>query len=272
MKKTAESTKLTVFRLAGVSVVIVLALVVMLAILADANNGSASDESKTLTEVNTRTNMATNENANVSIDVSATIAAIDYSDLFEQAHLIIRGVVTEKNEEVLVQAVRSAEPMCFTDKYIEVLDIYRGAAETRSITIRVAGGSKHTDPNVGVTNVDYEPDLVPGEEYILFLYKPNYGGGWNTGENYYKVVGYRQGAFLLNERGMYFNEVYQMELDPELFKKEVAVINEKVPIDYDYQANSILESLKSNEELGVISQDQYKRELGEMQEYAKVIE
>ncbi|MDR2957433.1 MAG: hypothetical protein LBU61_04530 [Coriobacteriales bacterium] len=215
-------------------------------------------------------NNSSHKDSNTIVELSGVVPQVTFDDLVQQSCLVVNGKVTDKTETKLIQSVASSsDPVCFTDIEIAISEIYRGKTDDDHITIRIMGGSKGKYEYI----VSDEPTLNPGDDVILFLYKPTSGGGWTTQEDYYLVIGAHQGVFYRGVDCYYYNKSLNLEkLDPSILRQQMQIMNEQIPIDYDFHMNYVLNSLESNYQRGIITEEQYYQFLEQMTQYATIID
>lgn len=210
---------------------------------------------------------------------SSALMPMEGVDLNAASSLVVRGVASKEYREVLVQdAAGASAPVCFTERDFEILEVYRGETSSETITIRTKGGSKD-DINeaaadgvtVWVEDESQETSFAAGYEYILYLYKPNFGGGWQTKDDYYLCVSDAQGVLSLGSDGLFYSRDHVNVVDPNSFAQEMTEINNTVPIDYDYHKNEMINALTSNYEAGIYNEELYQRELSLLEVYATVV-
>ena len=203
--------------------------------------------------------------------MNGSVAPLTYEDLIKQSQLVVRGTVTDKYEELLVQPVGSfGDPICFTDIYFNVSETYRGELKDTTIAVRVLGGTK----GAYVLEAPQEASLLPGDECILFLFMPSYcGGSWYTQGDYYEVVGANQGAFYLSGEGLFQSPSPSITkvIDIRNFKDDMSIANKQLPVDYDYQKNYAMNSFRVNLENGMITEDMYNDFVKELSQYATIV-
>ena len=208
--------------------------------------------------------------------VSGIVEEMDMDALTEKSNLIIRGVVDEICAPIQIEAVGGGITN-FTDYTIQVKDVMSGT-ETETVTVRVQGGT------TGGLEVicDEAPDLVVGKEYILFLYKPDIGGGYNTAGDYYYLTGMYQGVY---EIGGSSSEFLKMVVPTEIqgvssaqqvsvsqFTADINEAKQKLPRGYVYSVDSEFQSnLQANLDSGFITQEEYDQWLAESQQYATIL-
>lgn len=212
-------------------------------------------------------------------------ARVEYGELPVLSTLVIKGKITDKSEELLIEGVDGAMPMCFTDTYVEIEEVYRGEPEGNTIAVRQEGGSKSVDGKAAFVS-ESNASLESGDVCILFLYQPNHGGAYNTEGDYYMITGGNQGVFLQAEDGLFTHqlEAYTERIDLQNFGAYIATVNEESPIDYDFYRNEIERALRWNylesgviESLGTMGskgmdiEAEFEKSIENLDEYAKII-
>lgn len=223
---------------------------------------------------------------------SGILNELSMEELIEESALIIYGTVTGNSDPFEIMSVSNGSSI-FTDYYIQPSIVFRGDASISDpITVRMEGGK------IGNVEVIAEEDaeLNVGDSYILFLYKPGMGGGFNTEGDYYYIKGCHQGVFESDADFLFdvntiagdadeldIEEIIQENEDllfasesEELFELaefvgEVQESNIESPIDETLEVNTFMDNLKKNLETGFITQEEYDMYLAETSQYAKII-
>lgn len=165
--------------------------------------------------------------------------------------------------------------MNYTEYYFQILDTCRGVApnnEDQIAAVRIPGGEAN-----GVNMIWEEAaTLEVDETYLLFLYKPQMGGSFNTEGDYYYLSGDTRGIYPVDSATTFSgttNDVYTSSdgtkriLHNELIQL-IDQVNEEIPADIDMRYQEFLENQQYNLETGFISQEEYDRFLSEAQRYA----
>lgn len=195
--------------------------------------------------------------------VSGILAGITLEDMLEKADVIAIGEVVGNSDPFKVQSVGGGISV-FTDYEIEPLHVVRGDfSEEQTLTIRTQGGQTEDWKVI----CEQEPELLAGTEYLFFLRKPNVGGGFNTNDDYYDIMGVNQGLFEAQGNGVYSSS-HGESVDISALPSTIA---EEIP-DEDAYRQENLRNLKSNLDSGFISQEEYDRMVGELDQYATIIE
>lgn len=242
--------------------------------------------------------------------IEVTVYTYDYlyelEEMMEQSSLIVYGKVTNQSDVLQIQHAENDTISHFIDYTMEPIEVLRGEQEENTpISIRIEGGKKD---NLTVI-ADSAAELEQDKDYILFLYRPMGGGGYNTEGDYYYVTGGYQGVYEIvadeiidtlddsleqlsvfkNEQQIYYNENIEsleeaVALDSfqddqiakeavtlEGLRQELLLFNLEHPAnEYAYYERS-LSDLKWNLDTGYISQEEYDRALEQETNYAKII-
>lgn len=208
--------------------------------------------------------------------VSGIIEEMDMDELTEKSNLIIRGVVADIGTPIQIEAVGGGITN-FTNYTIQVSDVISGT-ETETAIVRVQGGTVNDLEVI----CDEAPDLVLGKEYILFLYRPDLGGGYNTTGDYHYITGMYQGVYEIGDGDSEFvkmaipaerqgtSSVQQVSISQ--FVADIDEAKTKLPSGYIYSVDSEFQSnLQANLESGFISQEEYEQMLAEREQYATIL-
>jgi hypothetical protein len=182
--------------------------------------------------------------------------------------------VSDEADLLRIQGVHGGDPAYYLNTYFDVAEVYRGEAGEASIPIREECMAYFEGEDGSLAGLlPSSTTLEHGKEYILFLYAPNYGGGWNTADDYFEIVGFNQGAFLHDEEepGVFRNVSYEQSISAEAFAPEMAAFNEANPIDYDYYKHQLEEGLAENLESGFITEEQYNEAVENRALYATIL-
>ena len=205
--------------------------------------------------------------------VSGIIEEMDMDELTEKSNLIIHGTVEGPGQGLQIQAVGGGITN-YTDYTVHVEETFAGDSQ-ESVTVRVKGGIAG---NLEVI-CDYAPDLEEGKEYLLFLLKPDQGGGYNTEGDYYYVTGSFQGVYELegtkNEPATAMKAKPQGSGEEKVVAQLASDIQEfraQLPEDYEYSVREEgMKNLQANLESGFISQEEYEQMLAEREQYATIL-
>lgn len=205
--------------------------------------------------------------------VTGTVSEKKLDDLVRESNLIIHGTVEGPGQGLQIQAVGGGITN-YTDYTVHVEETFAGDTQ-ESVTVRVKGGIAG---NLEVI-CDYAPDLEEGKEYLLFLLKPDQGGGYNTEGDYYYVTGSFQGVYELE--GTKDEPATAMKAKPQSGGEEKVVaqlasdiqeLRAQLPEDYEYSVREEgMKNLQANLESGFISQEEYEQMLAEREQYATIL-
>ena len=191
---------------------------------------------------------------------SAILPEMPEDELFRKSMRILRGTVTDGSSALRVRAADGREQN-FTDYEVEVLETLKGDAPDGTVTIRVSGGTAG-----GVRETwDPSPALEAGQEYLLFLYRPNMGGLNTQGDQYY-IVGVLCGVFEETSPG-----VWKAQDGRELTLDRIRARAAEYPVDEDYVRKEYSANQKRNLDNGILTQAEYDRAMKNMDVYAEVI-
>lgn len=215
-------------------------------------------------------------NTGTTVFVEQAIAAKSVDELIEESSLVAVCTLKEESDAFQIESVTGGISI-FTDYYFEVGETYRGEApENKMITVRRQGGT------VGDTTVEVvaESKFEVGQSYLLFLYQPSWGGGFNTGDDYYYIRGDIQGIYPVDSVPLtrssdvtLSNVADAAPIEMIEFQTQVEEINEKVDTT-DVAANDmdkILNSMEENVRTGMMTQEEYDAAVEEMQQYATYV-
>ena len=199
-----------------------------------------------------------------TIIVSGSLVRRDIDNLFETSNLIVLCTITSEQESFFVHRVDDGIDI-LSDQFARIDKVFMGepVGDGVNITIRSLGGT------VGDHTVSHNenPVLQIDEQYLLFLYKPDMGGSYNTDGDYYYIRGLYQGVYGVTDTGEFVSHTGEkitartVEIRAEAFK------------DFNYSSREqYIKNLKSNLEYEVITQDDYDKAISQMDEYAEIIE
>jgi hypothetical protein len=198
-------------------------------------------------------------NSQINIDtitISGSLAEKDLTQLILYSDIVVTGRVIEKSEAIKIRPVTGGDYSLFTDYYIKAIDVLKGENTfeiNMQIPVRIQGGK--TD-NLEVI-VEEAPELIIGEEYLLFLFRPGRGGGYNTEGNYFYITGAVQGIYSVVNHGETQFFISQMD-NPELtIENVISRINENIHIEVKTKMEEFLENNLRNLESGFITEDEY---------------
>lgn len=251
---------------------------------ASVDNGTDSEGNDTVSSVKDDT-VLLEETVRTTCVISSLLAGMSQEELIENSTLIMKATLIDKSSGFQIEAVYGGKSI-FTDYYFEPEEILRGEAENSPVTVRINEGIADGIEVINETPYGFEI----GGEYVLFLYAPSYGGGYNTEGDYYYVTGAQQGVFRLDSvQSRSTDEVYQSVIFEDVpeetirasdeltsfvlsdFSEEIAAMNESAPPQEDLDYQKFLEAQQENLESGFISQEEYDRFIWESQQYATYV-
>ena len=194
--------------------------------------------------------------------MSGSLAPVEPEELFSNSQLVVVGKATGESQSLLIRSVDGGE-MIHTDTFFEVSEVLRGETDKSILALRHMGGSVGNETLI----FDNAPELKEGQEYVLFLYNPNMGGGFNAAGDHYYIYGAVQGMLTANEDGM-----YEIEDDMVLSKDELIEKINEYPVDKDHFRNEFIDNQKGNLESGFITKEDYDKMMKDLDVYATVVE
>ena len=205
--------------------------------------------------------------------VSNLVLEMSVTDLIEESNLVARCVFKEASDAFRIESTTGGIKH-YTDYYFEVSEAYRGEIPDNGIiTVRQEGGTVN-----GVTfEVETASDFEVDKSYLLFLYQPGMGGGFNTEGDYYYITGSFQGVYPLDseERSLsdmatatFINEGNSNPVQLQSLQAEIEEINETIPADTNIAYQLTMDSLQENLESGMMTLEAYNEAVADAQVYA----
>ena len=238
--------------------------------LADENSNEISkNESLSLSEEENEADLETME-----IHMNASLPEMTVEEIAEESNLVAIGTLKEISPGFCIQSVEGGT-MNYTEYYFQISDTCRGVApdnEDQIAAVRIPGGEAN-----GVNMIwEDAPTLEVDETYLLFLYKPQMGGSFNTEGDYYYLSGDTRGiypvdsatAFSKTTDDVYTSSDGTKRISHNELIQLIDQVNEEIPADIDMRYQEFLENQQYNLETGFISQEEYDRFLSEAQRYA----
>jgi hypothetical protein len=204
-----------------------------------------------------------------TIAVSSSLVAKDVPQLIESSDIIACGTVVSKNAPIKILPVFGGDFSIFSDFIFEIENSYLHAnatPENSSVSVRIHGG---TVDGLNVI-VEEAPVLEVGGKYLLFLYRPGRGGGYNTVGDYYYVNGASQGIYIMNENE-YTRQLSGTNIEIEVLQSLIA----------EYEATgtpriTALEEFTQNQirnlDSGAITEEEYETFITNANTYATIID
>lgn len=216
----------------------------------------------------------------ITVQKSGLIEEYTYEDLIQEAPVIVVGQVVGFSDPFQIIPVYGGDPSIFTDVSFQVDHVLRGEGSLgKVLNIRKEGGQINGLQVI----VEESPDLELGHSYLLFLYQPKMGGGFNTLGDYYYVLGMEQGVFpLTRDEELNPHQLESLELNNGLgvetslheMEKDLNTLSPSQKSHAENE-NKVKESFLANQEAnlasGFITQEEYDRLLKESQVYAEII-
>ena len=192
--------------------------------------------------------------------INGQLPEMSVEDLFVQSTLAVRGSVTGSGTSFVVESP-SGMRLIYTDYPVTVTETVRGTAG-ETVTLRMPGGT------VGRLEQIYTigPELRTGEEYLLFLYQPGMGGGFNTAGDYYYILGLTQGV-LSSADGITWTD----QNDREMNLPQALAAYGDIPIDRDYARRAFVAAQEDSLAQGKITREEYDQRLAELNTYATIV-
>jgi hypothetical protein len=203
--------------------------------------------------------------------ISGLLVAKDIPLLIMESDIIVFGKVIEASNPIKIRPVGGGDYSLFTDYYFKPIEVLKSSEffdNISKIPVRIQGGV--TDDLIVFH--EGEPKLEIGNEYILFLFRPGMGAGYNTEGDYYYVTGATQGTYTF-----VINDTIQ-ELVPQLGAQSLTMNELKQQISnfsnvaVKTKMEVFQENLLKNIESGFISEDEYSIFLDEVNTYATIID
>lgn len=226
-------------------------------------------------------------------------------DLIQESTLVVRGTVSAVSEPFLIYGVGdNAGTLVHTDYTISVAETLRGKAPAEEITVRMEGD--RADPSD--IYEDYA-SLREGQEYLLFLWKPDRGAGFTTRGDYYYITGETEGVYepaQAEKAGeaarsasadRLFISQYALNIQPELpagsslakaqqepaekgelifglsaLREELKAAETEYPPENVNHRAIAEEAYRANVQSGMITQEECDRYIAELDEYAVIVE
>ena len=207
------------------------------------------------------------EKQNISVERSYPQFSLE--DLVQQSSLVICGKAVDPVKILEIQSASQNEISVFTDWIFQVESVIRGGIESETVTVRIEGGES---PNY-IVNAEQSPEFKKDCLYLLFLYQPHMGTGFNTeGDDYYYVIGLRQGAFLTDsEFEIHYNPWQKLSIPATELVTAVKELDPKYEIDEFYLLHhnqQRMDEMLQNQE---ISEEEYRVWLSQIDTYATII-
>ena len=199
-----------------------------------------------------------------TVYIQGSLAYRSIDDLLEASAVIATGKITGQSESFKVKHATSGWTEVHTDYYFTIENILKGEPYADTVNVRMEGGTvgNYTEVYSG------SPEFNQEDEYLLFLYRPTYGGAFTTEGEYYTVRGRVQGTYVLGDDGIYRNISTGEELPNKVFISPH--LDEE--FDPDKARREQLEVYAENYRTGFITKEEYDNCVASMDKYAKIVE
>jgi hypothetical protein len=147
-----------------------------------------------------------NNDESLQISNSYSIPLYTYEDLSNNSDYVFMGAVKEvlpskwnsidgKKPNVDVEV--GPYNLIYTDVIISVDENLKNSLSSKEVRVRVEGGTVGND----IFTAEDEPSFKVGEKVLLYLNKDTSPGTKDVGPEHFKITGFRQGKFTLNDDG-----------------------------------------------------------------------
>lgn len=197
------------------------------------------------------------------IEYTAELVPRDLNNLVETSNLIAVVRVVDGPRSLCVRRAGGSATI-LSEQTAVVERVFMGDADTETVTVRQTGGTVGLRTDVYTEN----PVLQAGSRYLLFLYRPDMGGGYNTEGDYYYIRGVSQGAYTVPGDGTfrplkwYGTAVTEAELTDAVADRSGELYSSRA---------EYLAAQKRNYKNGVITKEHYEENLAQVDEYAVII-
>ncbi len=220
-------------------------------------------------------------------------------NLIKESSLVVLGKVSAVSEPFLIRGVGdTAYPAVHMDYTITIEETLRGEAAAEEITVRMLGD--RTDPSIIYHDF---ASLKEGEEYLLFLWKPNCGGSFTTKGDYYYITGETEGVYepaqaeaasSTSSADRLFISQFALDSQPEIMAAKTAAKARQEELEHgmlflddlreelkaaetEYPTEQVdhramaEEAYRANVKSGMITQEECDRYIKELDEYAEIV-
>lgn len=210
--------------------------------------------------------------------VQTVLVGKNVDELIEESNLVAICELKEKSDTFQIESV-SGGISNFTDYYFKVSETLRGEleGEDKIVTVRIRGG---TFKNWSL-EMSHQYEFEIGEKYLLFLYQPGMGQGYNTQGDYYYLTGSVQGIFPLNKEidtlseakssSAVLNNGFGDTIQLSSIEKQIETANKAISADEYVYYEQYLENKKENLDSGWITQEEYEEASKIFQQYATYV-
>lgn len=214
----------------------------------------------------------TPENEQVYVDI--LLPEITQEDLKKESDLIVTGEIADAGKGIVIEKADGARET-YTDYTFAIHDVLKGEPTGEQVTVRVLGGKTNLGELIPASVS--VPVFEKENAYLLFLYQPKMGGGFNTLGDYYYVLGQSQGSYDLAGDTAALSETYRSQFDSSLTFQSADLKTDLVRNQATYQHSPqdyreiALANAKANLESGFFTEDEYRNILKQFDEYATII-
>lgn len=202
--------------------------------------------------------------------ISGMLPAYNLDDLVEKASIIVKAHAEPESQVVEIKPANGGDSRNFTNYTFTVSEcLYGDVSQGDQITVRVQGGrNEHQN-----TICEDAPAITAGQDVILFLRKPELGGGYATTGDYYSILGVNQGIYYAageaDAEDAYINE----EGEEISCASVLRSIEQKPALTSDRMSEyeEFKQNLQSTLENGVITQEGYDQILADSNQYAEIV-
>ena len=187
----------------------------------------------------------------------ASYAAAELDEVVSWSSLAASGEITARSEPFGIRSV-SGGLMTYYDWTLSIDEIHRGACEEETVTVR--------------TMQNLEEFLSVGDKVLLFLYRPNMGGSFNTEGDYYYLASEPNGIFKLleNEAGPTVQSWERQETGKDVFLQNLEALSAQYPINENKNKEEYLASIQRNLKENPNSQPM-EEALTQLEQYATIV-
>jgi hypothetical protein len=179
-------------------------------------------------------------------------------EMVEHSQTVVVGKVVGVSEPFMVAPVLNGDPRYFTDYYFVINEVLYGD-QTRAgttISVRTLGGGN----DVFIVVSEHSPNLIVGNELMLFLFQKNDGLDYNTKGNHFYILNEQQGSHAADEVD-YIERV----------RAAVTDVSRETPLSADEIRQNNLDSLNNRYRIGEINKEEYDHFLQEFEQFARVL-
>lgn len=196
---------------------------------------------------------------------SAAHVSYDTRGFVEHSGLILVGTVSGASEPILIKpdsmALEGAK--YFTDYYVEpgevLFDSGEGGMASEIITVRTEGGAGNEVLMVS----DDDPELKIGSQYLFFLERDYEWSRYNTGDDYYVIIGAINGTWAVQDAATFASRTGTDVIGEEELLEMIALYGGSKINEGDANHQAFLEEIRSREAAGELAPGSYQRYLDE---------